>query len=140
MGSIWEIGRGEGVLHREFGWLVEGLEYVAAVIDLLGILLLLTGAARFALGVLRAELSRDETRRLRGINRERIELGRYILAGLELLIVSDIIHTSLSLAFADLFYLGLLVLIRSVTSFFLDRELGEVRRELGEASPGGKGA
>ena len=139
MGSVWEGGRGEGVLHREFGWLVEGLEYVAAVIDLLGILLLLIGAARFVVGVARAELSRDETRRLRGTNRERIELGRYILAGLELLIVSDIIHTSLSLAFADLFYLGLLVLIRSVISFFLDRELGEVRRELGEGPPDGKG-
>jgi uncharacterized membrane protein len=50
--------------------------------------------------------------------------------------VSDIIHTSLSLAFADLFYLGLLVLIRSLISFFLDRELGEVRRELGEGAGG----
>lgn len=132
MESIWQAGRGEGVLHQEFGWLVEALEHVAAGIDLLGILLLLIGAARFVLGVARAELSGDETRRLRGTNRERIELGRYILAGLELLIVSDIIHTSLSLAFADLFYLGLLVLIRSLISFFLDRELGELRRELGE--------
>ncbi len=137
MGSLWEAGRGEGVLHREFGWLVEGLEYVAVGIDLLGILLLLIGAARFVLGVAQAELSRDEMRRLRGTNRERIELGRYILAGLELLIVSDIIHTSLSLAFADLFYLGLLVLIRSLISFFLDRELGELRRELGEETGGG---
>ncbi len=139
MGSIWEAGRGEGVLHREFGWLVEGLEYVAAVIDLLGILLLLIGAVRFVLGVAQAEMSRDESRRLRGTNRERIELGRYILAGLELLIVSDIIHTSLSLAFADLFYLGLLVLIRSVISFFLERELGDVRRELGDGGPAAGG-
>ncbi len=138
MNSLWEAGRGEGVLHREFGWLVEGLEYVAVGIDLLGILLLLIGAARFVLGVAQAELSRDEMRRLRGTNRERIELGRYILAGLELLIVSDIIHTSLSLAFADLFYLGLLVLIRSLISFFLDRELGELRRELGEETGGGR--
>ncbi len=134
MEGVWEFGRGEGVLHREFGWLVEALEYVAAGIDLFAILLLLVGAVRFMLGVTRAELSRDETRRLRGTNRERIELGRYILAGLELLIVSDIIHTALSLALADLVFLGLLVLIRSLISFFLDRELGVVRQELGEGA------
>lgn len=134
MESIWDIGRDEGVLHREFAWLVEALDHASAAIDLFAILLLLVGAARFVLGVARAEVSGDEGRRLRGTNRERIELGRYILAGLELLIVSDIIHTALSLALADLVYLGLLVLIRSLISFFLDRELGEVRRELGEGS------
>jgi uncharacterized membrane protein len=132
MASIWEMGLGEGVLHREFGWLVSGLEYVSACIDLFSILLLLIGAARFILGVSRAELANDETQRLRGTNRERIELGRYILAGLELLIVSDIIHTSLSLALADLLFLGVLVLIRSLISYFLDRELGALRAELTE--------
>ncbi|MBP1805869.1 DUF1622 domain-containing protein [Rubellimicrobium aerolatum] len=135
MEALARIGRGEGVLHRDFGWLVEALEYVAAGIDLFAILLLLVGALRFVGGVTRAELSGDDARRLRGTNRERVELGRYILAGLELLIVSDIIHTSLSLALADLAYLGLLVLIRSLISFFLDRELGELRREL-EGGPG----
>ena len=138
MESVWQIARGEGVLHREWGWLVAGLEYAAAAIDLFAILLLLVGAARFMLGVAKAELSRDDRRRLRGTNRERVELGRYILAGLELLIVSDIIHTALSLALADLLYLGVLVLIRSLISFFLDRELGALRHELGEeeGSPG----
>lgn len=131
-GSWWQTGAGEGVLHAEFPLLVEGLEWVAAGIDLFSILLLLVGALRFMAGVVRAELSRDETRRLRGTNRERVELGRYILAGLELLIVSDIIHTALSLALADLLFLGLLVLIRSLISFFLDRELGVLREELGE--------
>lgn len=134
MDSVWDISMGEGVLHREFAWLVEALDYVSAGIDLLAILLLLVGALRFVVGVTRAELSWDEGLRLRGTNRERIELGRYILAGLELLIVSDIIHTALSLALADLLFLGLLVLIRSLISFFLDRELGELRRELGEAA------
>ena len=61
-----------------------------------------------------------------------MQLGRYILAALELLIVSDIIHTALSLALKDLLFLGLLVLIRSVISFFLDREIRDIRAELGE--------
>jgi uncharacterized membrane protein len=131
-GSIWQIGAGEGVLHREFPALVEALEWVAAGIDLFGILLLLVGGIRFILGVAWAEVARRGDARVRGMNRQRVELGRYILAGLELLIVSDIIHTALSLALADLVFLGLLVLIRSVISFFLERELGSVRNELTE--------
>lgn len=132
MESIWELSTGDGVLHLEFTWLVKVLDYVSAAIDLFAILLLLIGAVRFILGVAVSEVSGDEMTRLRGTNRERIELGRYILAGLELLIVSDIIQTSLSRALADLLFLGFLVLIRSLISFFLDRELGELRRELAE--------
>jgi uncharacterized membrane protein len=54
-------------------------------------------------------------------------LGRYILAGLELLIVSDVIHTALSFQLEDIAFLGALVLVRSVISFFLERELKELR-------------
>jgi uncharacterized membrane protein len=134
MEAFWVTGAGESVLHGELDWLVDLLEWVAAGIDLAAILLLLDGALRFILGVARAEFARDGSARVRGMNRERVELGRYILAGLELLIVSDIIHTALSLAVADLVFLGLLVLIRSVISYFLDRELGALREELGEVA------
>ena len=59
-------------------------------------------------------------------------MGRYILAGLELFIVSDVIHTAISLRFADLLFLLMLVIIRSITSFFLDRELEQLKKELGD--------
>jgi uncharacterized membrane protein len=85
------------------------------------------------IGVASAEISRSGTERVTRTNRERIELGRYILAGLELFIVADIIRTALSLAFADLLFLGLLVVIRSIISYFLDRELKELRHELDAA-------
>ncbi|SDE00592.1 DUF1622 domain-containing protein [Limimaricola pyoseonensis] len=130
MESIWETGSDGGVLHHHLDWLVAGLEWVAAIIDLFAIALLLLGAARFIAGVAKAEIRGDDGERVRATNAERIELGRYILAGLELFIVSDIIHTALSLALADLVFLGLLVIIRSLISFFLDRELEQVKQEL----------
>lgn len=138
-GSFWEIGTDEGVLHEHLPALIAALEWVSAAIDLLAVLLLILGALRFVLGVARAELAGDDTRRVMGMNRERMELGRYILAALELLIVSDIIHTALTLAVADLVFLGLLVVIRSLISWFLDRELGQLRRELGEGAPDERG-
>jgi uncharacterized membrane protein len=58
-----------------------------------------------------------------------VELGRYILAGLGLFIVSDIIHTALSLALGDLVFLALLVAIRSAISYFLDREIREIKED-----------
>ena len=131
--SLWQTNAEDTVLHAHFGGLVEALEWAAALIDLLAIALLLIGAGRFLAGYIRAEFTRDGADRLRRMNHERVELGRYILTGLEVFIVSDIIHTALSLSLADLAFLGLLVLIRSVTSFFLDRELEQLKKELGEA-------
>jgi uncharacterized membrane protein len=134
--SFWELGAEQGVLHEYLPGLIAAMEWVSAGIDLCAVLLLVIGALRFILGVARSEVARDAKARVMGMNRERMELGRYILASLELLIVSDIIHTALTLAISDLVFLGLLVVIRSIISWFLDRELGELRRELGEGASG----
>jgi uncharacterized membrane protein len=124
--------RETNILHEDLSWLVYGLELAVLAIDIVAIAILLIGGIRFIAGFAAAEFSRDPTRRVRTVNRERVELGRYILGGLELLIVSDIIHTALSLAMIDLIFLGLLVVIRSLISYFLDKELEQVKKELGE--------
>ncbi|MBV0892285.1 DUF1622 domain-containing protein [Paracoccus sp. Z118] len=131
MEGFLDYVRDEGLLHGRMEWLVAAIEAAAAIIDLVAIAVLLVGATRFLIGYLRAEFRRGEDERKRGLNAERVELGRYILAGLEILIVSDIIATAVSLAMADLVFLGILVVIRSVISFFLERELQTVERELG---------
>lgn len=130
--GFFDYVREGGILHGQLDWLVEAIEWVATGIDLFAIVVLLIGAVRFVIGFSLAEIHRSEFDRVQGVNRERVELGRYILAGLEILIVSDIIHTAVSLAMADLVFLGLLVVIRSVISFFLERELETVKGELGK--------
>ncbi len=130
MDGLAELKVDESVLHEHFAGLVTALDWVAAVIVLVSIAVMLIGVVRFGIGFVRAEIARDSDERARVINMERVELGRYILAGLELLIVSDIIHTALS-EFVNLVYLALLVLIRSAISYFLDRELAESRRDVG---------
>lgn len=132
MEALFKMEQEGGILHGQLHWLVQVLEWLAAFIDVAAIVLLLIGAGRFIIGVAVAEIARRGQDRVSRTNRERIELGRYILAGLELFIVSDVIHTALSLAFADLMFLLLLVVIRSITSYFLDRELDQLKKELGE--------
>ena len=135
MRSIFDLKASGGVLHDHFDWLITALDWASAIIELAAIALLIVGATRFILGVATAEIARSGTERVNTTNRERIELGRYILAGLELFIVADIIRTALSLAFADLLFLGLLVVIRSIISYFLDRELKELRHQLSTPNP-----
>ncbi|HKL11066.1 MAG TPA: DUF1622 domain-containing protein, partial [Clostridia bacterium] len=53
----------------------------------------------------------------------RLALGSYILLGLEILIVADIIETVINPAIEEIAILGAIVLIRTVISFFLDREI-----------------
>jgi uncharacterized membrane protein len=129
-GILAEIARAPGFMHDELLGVAHGLEWVSDGIDLVAIAIMLIGGARFIVGFVAAELQRDDALRMKGIDARRVELGRYILAALELLIVSDIIHTALSLAVGDLLFLGLLVLIRATVSFFLDREINTIRREL----------
>jgi uncharacterized membrane protein len=124
-----DMSRTQGVLHSELAGFVAVLDWVAALVALVAIAVMLIGTARFLWGFAEAEIKREESARARVINRERVELGRYILAGLELFIVSDIIHTALSLALGDLVFLALLVAIRSAISYFLDREIREIKED-----------
>jgi uncharacterized membrane protein len=129
-GVLADIARAPGFMHDELLGVAHALEWVSDGIDLVAIAIMLIGGARFIVGFVAAELQRDRGLRMQGIDGRRAELGHYILAALELLIVSDIIHTALSLAVGDLLFLGLLVLIRATVSFFLDREINTIRREL----------
>ena len=108
------------------------LHYLTGVIELLAIAMLVIGTARFVYWVARGELgSAHGNQRLERQNLARLELGRYILSALELLIVADVIRTALSFSLAGILFLGGLVLVRSVISWFLDREIAnlESRRQ-----------
>lgn len=53
----------------------------------------------------------------------RVDLGRYIVLGLEFFIAKDIIETLAVPGWDDIGMLGALVLIRTILSFFLTREI-----------------
>lgn len=59
----------------------------------------------------------------------RADLGTYLLLGLELLIASDILKTIIEPVLNELMVLGGIVLLRTVLSFFLDREIRLIERE-----------
>ncbi len=104
------------------------LEMIAFAIDLVGIAILIFAALKFV-----AHFVGFETKRLHGlecvegIRNLRLQLGSYILLSLEFIIISDIIQSAISRNLDDILSLGVIVIIRVALSFFLGRELNEVK-------------
>ena len=107
--------------------LTHALEEVARYIDLIGIAIVLYGLLLATFGFVRSEIGRlGHQGSMAGCHRVRIQLGTYILTGIEFMIASDIIHTVLSRELIDLAFVSALVVIRTAISFFLGREIKEL--------------
>ena len=116
------------------------IEIIAIIVDVIAVVLILIGAVKFTLRAAWVEFDR-----LRGIacvyqiRHNRIELGGYILAAIEFMIVSDILHSVVTREIEDLYFLGLLVVIRTAISYFLGLELKEAEQaELNAAAESSK--
>ena len=110
---------------------IEGpLEAIASVIDLIGIAIVLWGFGRALVGFLRAEATRfrDPSNTV-CLHRVRLNLGTYILVGIEFMIASDIINTVVKRELTDLAFVSALVAIRTAISYFLAKDLAELREE-----------
>lgn len=119
-----------------FPLLEEALHYVTGAIDVLAVIILIIGVTRFTYWLVRSEFfSKDGDTRLERQNLARLELGRYILAALEVLIVADVIRTALTMQIQGLIFLAGLVVIRSAISWFLDREIEALEKKRKHDAP-----
>jgi uncharacterized membrane protein len=66
----------------------------------------------------------------------RHQFGSYLLLGLEFLIAADIIYTVTHPRLEEVALLGSIVVIRTVISYFLDREIAGFHAHAGEETPG----
>ena len=117
-------------LSDHLGPLTPAFQWLVVLIELFAIAILLLGLVRFAGAFLSGEvLRRNAHQRDHDLNLGRLTLGRHILSGLEVLIVADLIRTMLDLTSDNILLLGGLVAIRSLISFFLERELSHLDRD-----------
>ena len=114
-------------LSDHLGPLIPAFQWLVVAIELFAIAILLLGLVRFAGSFVSGEiLRRAAHERAHELNLGRLTLGRHILSGLEVLIVADLIRTMLDLTVDNILLLGGLVAIRSLISFFLERELSRL--------------
>ena len=66
---------------------------------------------------------------LRYVEKIRLALGHKLIFALEFLIIADVLRTLINPTMDELIELGGIVLIRTVLSFFISRELAEFHRE-----------
>ncbi|MEM7008544.1 MAG: DUF1622 domain-containing protein [Thermodesulfobacteriota bacterium] len=102
---------------------------VSEIIDLVAILFILWGFVRsmydyFALRIKNKSVSTKD------IMSVRCYLGIYLLFGLEIMIVADIIKTVIHQTTDELIFLGGIVVIRIVLAYFLNKEIEDMKREL----------
>jgi uncharacterized membrane protein len=103
---------------------IDVLEIIGFVIGLIGMGIIVWGASTTLV-----EFLRLEWKRFKGVNIFktteilRHHLGTYLLLGLEFLIAADIIHTMAKPDLEGLIILGSIVAIRTIISYFLNREL-----------------
>lgn len=99
------------------------------IIGIIAIIIIMWGVLLTSYRFIYYEYLRMRYKKHMHINREilRHTFGTYLLLGLEFLIAADVIRTIVEFSFKDLGILGGIVIIRTVISFFLDREVGETR-------------
>jgi uncharacterized membrane protein len=96
------------------------------ILEYVGVLVILYGAALGIVALLEAELGRHTARsRQAAIDAARRKLAHRIIFGLDIFIARDILQTVLVPGQAELIRLGAIVAIRVVLDFFLRKEIKE---------------
>ena len=67
-----------------------------------------------------------QTERIIQLQKVRCALGVKLVFALELLIISDLLHTIVSRSLDDMLIVGALVAIRTAISFFLNQEIEQI--------------
>lgn len=97
---------------------------IVVCLNFLSIFVLVWGVVMAGIDFIRYELTeKDRLVSARENNFIRNFLGSYVLLGLEILIAADIIETIIHPTFEDIVRLAAVVIIRTVISYFLNKEI-----------------
>jgi uncharacterized membrane protein len=107
----------------------EILEWLAIGIDGVGVAVMLIG---FGLAMVRfvPTLFRPTATAIGAVQVIRCSLGTYIVFALELMIVSDLIHSVVSRTLEDLYFVGAIVVLRTVIGYFLNKEIEALQQHM----------
>jgi len=109
--------------------------YVALALELIAIAVIATGAIEAVIGIARVGVGTGAT------NEDRravwLMFARWLVAGMTFQLAADVINTSFEPTWDELGRLGAIAAIRTFLSFFLDREVEDIRerQHRGHANP-----
>lgn len=100
------------------------LPYIKLVIELVGVAVITCGALRATYQLCGAYMCKAST-----MNYIRFELGMSIILGLEFMVGADIVGSLVSPNYYTIGILAIVVVIRTVLSYFLNQELEQFKPE-----------
>lgn len=106
--------------------MIKIFHYLYIGIGTVGVAVITWGVILVAFRLLRAEFGRLKGRRIckeREVLRH--QLGSYLLLGLEFMIAADVIATIIHPTIKEIAVLASIVVIRTIISYFLDREMAD---------------
>jgi len=109
------------------------LDIIVIVIAVMGIAVIVWGAVVTFFRMLVVEyVAIAHRERCKGRESLRVQFGCRILLGLEFLIAADIIRTVMEPTLTEIAILASIVAIRTIISFFLDREIARAPADIRE--------
>ena len=106
------------------------LNILATIISVISLLIVAYGVFVGFIAFLGNEIKRfNGTYTINNIRKLRADFGSYLLLGLEFLIASDILKTVVDPSLDELAILGGVVVVRTVLSVFLNKEIKELAEE-----------
>ncbi len=102
--------------------------YLQHAISLAGILIIISGVVvgifQYIMLVARGQLLKDNTK----LNAIRLNLGRVLILGLEFIVASDLIGTTTTPDYYALGLAAIIVMIRTLLSYSLNREMASLSK------------
>ena len=106
------------------------LNTLATIISVISLLIVTYGVLVGFVAFLRNEIKRfNGTYTINNIRQLRADFGSYLLLGLEFLIASDILKTVVDPTLDELAILGGVVVVRTILSVFLNKEIKELAKD-----------
>ena len=120
----------ENLAENLMDMLIPFFELFVLCLNILSIIILLWGVGLAARDFFRNGFSANTRLAITTANNAiKNFLGSYVLLSLEVLIAADIIESIIKPTFQDLFKLAALVVIRTVISYFLHKEIEDARND-----------
>ena len=109
-------------IHTLFGWLEVTIDVTASIIMVLAFVVAVFSYFKITFRARQSSYFHD-------LQLLRCDLGLKLVFSLELLIISDLLHSSVSRSMDDLIIVAGLVGIRTVIGYFLNREIAQISTE-----------
>ncbi len=104
----------------------EGVEWAALAADAVGVAVIMLGFVMAVTRFIPTLWQANRSEAILKIQMIRCDFGTYLVFALELMIVSDLLHSVISRELQDLYFLGAIVVIRTVIAYFLNQEIQEL--------------